>query len=134
MSRCFFMENKFLLGCATHSVHGHICFVYKLFTGSVKGIADIDTKKLLRCLIVRPQLENACRIWSLYKLKDNLLLETVTPSPGPQSLNYPRDISYRDRLRKLSLLQLEYRRKIQNLVLMYIKLEQIMLITFFVKP
>ncbi|KAK2554768.1 hypothetical protein P5673_023737 [Acropora cervicornis] len=52
--------------------------------GSVKGIADIDTKKLLRCLIVRPQLENACRIWSLYKLKDNLLLETVTPSPGPQ--------------------------------------------------
>ena len=56
------------------------------------------------------------------------------PRPIKFILNYPRDISYRDRLRKLSLLQLEYRRKIQDLVLKYIKLEQIMLITFSVKP
>ena len=35
------------------------------------------------------------------------------PRPIKFILNYPRDISYRDRLRKLSLLQLEYRTKIR---------------------
>ena len=34
-------------------------------------------------------------------------------------LNYPRDISYRDRLLKLSLLPLEYRREMKDLVLIY---------------
>ena len=34
-------------------------------------------------------------------------------------LNYPRDMSYRDRLVKLSLLPLEYRREIKDLVLIY---------------
>ena len=34
-------------------------------------------------------------------------------------LNYPRDMSYRDRLLKLSLLPLEYRREMKDLVLIY---------------
>ena len=84
-----------------------------------RDITDSDTKKLLYCSIVRPQLEYACELWSPYTAKDKLLLENVQRRATKFILNYPRDISYRDRLVKLSLLPLEYRREMKDLVLIY---------------
>ena len=84
-----------------------------------RDITDPDTKKLLYCSIVRPQLEYACELWSPYTSKDKLLLENVQRRATKFILNYPRDMSYRDRPVKLSLLPLEYRRKMKDLVLIY---------------
>ena len=49
--------------------------------------------------------------------KDKLLLENVQRRATKFILNYPRDMSYRDWLVKLSLLPLEYRREMKDLVL-----------------
>lgn len=68
-----------------------------------RDINDPDNKKLLYCSIVRPQLEYACELWSPYTLKDKLLLENVQRRATKFILNYARDLSYRDRLLKLSL-------------------------------
>ena len=84
-----------------------------------RDITDPDTKKVLYCSIVRPQLEYACELWSPYTSKDKLLLENVQRRATKFILNYPRDMSYRDRLVKLSLLPLEYRREMKNVVLIY---------------
>ena len=48
-----------------------------------------------------------------------LLLENVQRRATKFILNYPWNMSYRDRLLKLSLLPLEYRRDIKELVLIY---------------
>ena len=72
-----------------------------------RDINDPDIKKLLYYSIVRPQLEYACELWSPYTSKDNLLLENVRRRATKFILNYPRDMSYRDRLLKLSLLSPE---------------------------
>ena len=100
-----------------------------------RDINDPDIKKLLYCSIVRPQLEYACELWSPYTSKDKLLLETVQRRATKLILNYAREISYRDLLLKLSLLPLEYRREMKDMVL--ITLEQAILIwvtkTFSVK-
>ena len=73
----------------------------------------------LYCSGVRPQLEYACELWSPYTSKDKLLLENVQRKATKFILNYPKDMSYRDRLFKPSLLPLEYRREIEDLVLIY---------------
>ena len=52
-------------------------------------------------------------------VKDNLLVENVQRRATKFILNYPRDMSYRDRLVKLSLLPLEYRREVKDLELIY---------------
>ena len=82
-------------------------------------INDPDIKKLLYCSIVQPQLEYACELWSPYTSKDKLLPENVQCNATKFILNYARDISYRDRLLKRSLLPLEYRREMKDLVLIY---------------
>ena len=82
-------------------------------------ITDPDSKKLWYCSIVRPQLEYACELWSPYTSNDKLLLENVQRRATKFILNYPRDMSYRDRLVKLSLLPLECRREMKALVLIY---------------
>ena len=84
-----------------------------------RDITDPDTKKLLYCSIVRPQLEYACELWSPYTSKDKLLVVNVQRRATKFILNYPRDMSYRDRLVKLSLLPLEYRREVKDLELIY---------------
>ena len=84
-----------------------------------RDINDPDIKKLLFYSIVRPQLEYACELWSPYTSKDKLLLENVLRRATKFILNYPRDRSYRDRLLKLSLLSLECRREMKDLVLIY---------------
>ena len=68
---------------------------------------------------MRSQLEYACELWSPYTSKDKLLLENVQRRATKFILNYPRDMPYRDRLLKLSLLPLEYRREMKDLVLIY---------------
>ena len=84
-----------------------------------RDITDPDTKKLPYCSIVRPQLEYACELWSPYTSKDKLLVENVQRRVTKFILNYPRDMSNRDRLVKLSLLPLEYRREVKDLELIY---------------
>ena len=81
-----------------------------------REITDPDTKKLLYCLLVRLQLGYACELWSPYTSKDKLLLENVQRTATKFILNYPRDMSYRDR--KLSLLPLEYRREMKDLLVL----------------
>ena len=93
----------------TLGLNGRVC----------RDINDSDIKKLLYYSIVRPQLEYACGLWSPYTSKDKLLLENVQRRATKFILNYPRDMSYRDRLLKLSLLPLEYRREMKDLVLIF---------------
>ena len=68
-----------------------------------RDINDPDIEKILYYSIVRPQIEYACELWSSYTLKDKLLLENVQRRATKFILSYPRDMSYRDWLRKLSL-------------------------------
>lgn len=82
-----------------------------------RDINDPDIKKLLYCSIVWPQLEYACELWSPYTSKDKLLFKNVQCRATKCILNYPRDMSYRDWLFKLSLLPLEHSREMKDLVL-----------------
>ena len=47
------------------------------------------------------------------------MVENVQRRATKFILNYPRNMSYRDRLVKLSLLPLEYRREVKDLELIY---------------
>ena len=62
------------------------------------------------------KLEYAIELWSPYTCKDKLLLENIQRRATKFSLNYPKDMSYKDRLLKLNLLPLEYRRDLKDLV------------------
>ena len=84
-----------------------------------RDITDPDTKKLLYCSIVRPQLEYACELWSPYTSKDKLLVENIQRRATNFILKFPRDMSHRDHLVKLSLLPLERRREVKDLELIY---------------
>ena len=53
------------------------------------------------------------------QLFDHNYSENVRRRATKFILNYPRDMSYRDRLLKLSLLPPEYRREMKDLVLIY---------------
>ena len=66
-----------------------------------------------------PKLEFASEIWSPYTCKDKLLLESVKCRATKFILNYPKDISYKERLLKLDLLPLENRRDLKDLVLIF---------------
>ena len=54
-----------------------------------------------------------------YTSKDKLLLENAQRRATKFILNYPSNMSYRDRLLKLSLLPLEHRREMKDLVLIH---------------
>ena len=84
-----------------------------------RDISDTNTRKLFYCSIVRPKLEYACELWSPCTCKDKLLLENVQRRATKFILTYPKDMSYKDRLLKLNLLQLEYRRNFKDLVLIF---------------
>ena len=58
-------------------------------------------------------------LWSPFTCKDKLLLENVQRRARKFILNYPKDMSYKDRLLKLNLLPLEYRRDLKDLVLIF---------------
>ena len=84
-----------------------------------RDISDTNTRKLFYCSIVRPKLEYASELCSPYTCKDKLLLENVQRRATKFIFNYPKGMSYKDRLLKLDLLPLEYRRNLKDLVLIF---------------
>ena len=81
-----------------------------------RDISDTYTRKLLYCSTVRPKLENASELWFPSTCKDKI---NVQRRATTFLLNYPKDMSYKDRLLKLNLLPLEYRRDMKDLVLIF---------------
>ena len=85
-----------------------------------KDIVDQETRKLLYITLVRSQLEYASNLWSPYTIKERALIENVQRRATKFILNhYSRDISYKDRLLKLHLLPLEFRREISDFIFLY---------------
>ena len=66
-------------------------------------IANLDTKKLFYCALVRSRLEYCSSLWSPYTVKHRALIENVQRRATKFILNYPsREMSYVDRLRELN--------------------------------
>ena len=76
--------------------------------------ASVISLVLLYCSTVRTKLEYTSELWSPYTCKDKPLLENVQRRATKFILNYSKDMSYKDRLRKLNLLPLEYRRDLKD--------------------
>ena len=81
-----------------------------------RDLEDVNTKKLLYCAIVRPKLEYGSNLWSPYTIKYCSVVENVERRATKFILNYPRDMSYTERLVKINLLPLDLRREICDLL------------------
>jgi hypothetical protein len=81
-----------------------------------KDLKDPDTRKILYCSLVLPQLEYCSQLWSPIQVNQKLLLENVQRRATKFILNYPKDMTYKERLLKLKLLPLEYRSDISDLI------------------
>lgn len=81
-----------------------------------KDLKDVNTRKTLYCSLVLPQLGYCSQLWSPFQINLKLLLENVQRRATKFILNYPADMSYKQRLSKLNLLPLEYRRDMCDLV------------------
>ena len=85
-----------------------------------KDVVDQEIRKLLYITLVRSQLEYTSNLWSPYTIKERALIENVQRRATKLILNhYDRDISYKDRLLKLHLLPLEFRRETSDLIFLY---------------
>ena len=77
--------------------------------GTCKDITDIRTKKLLYITRVRSRLEYANVVWSAYTKRNITSFEQILGKEYPEH----------DRLSKLNLLPLQYRREIYDLVFFF---------------
>ena len=84
-----------------------------------KDLKDSDTRKTLYCSLVLPQLEYCSQLWSPIQVNQKLFLENVQRRATKSILNYPKNMTYKERLLKLKLLPLEYRRDISDLVFLH---------------
>ena len=84
-----------------------------------KNTHDVRVRKLLFCALVRPVLEYASNLWSPYTIKHKSLVENVQRRATKFILNYPKDLTYADRLMKVNILPLEFRRDISDLCLLF---------------
>lgn len=84
-----------------------------------KDIKDFHARKTLYCSLVRPQFQYASELWSPEQITYKRMLENVQCSATKFILDYPGQISYKDRLVQLNLLPLEYRRLWKDLVFFY---------------
>ena len=83
-------------------------------------MTDRVTKKLLYCSLVRPRLEYYSNVWSPYTIKHRRLIENVQRRATKFILNYPFPrLSYKERLISLDLMPLEFRRDLNNLLLLF---------------
>ena len=80
---------------------------------------DINTRKVLYLSIIRPELEYASNLESPYLIKYQLLIEIVWRRATRFILNYPKDMTYGERLVKLNVLPLEYQREIPELLFQF---------------
>ena len=85
----------------------------------LKDTSDLKVRKILYCTLVRPILEYACNLWSPYTAKHRKLIENVQRKATKFILNYPQDLNYADRLIKIKMLPLEFRRDISDLCLVF---------------
>jgi hypothetical protein len=69
-----------------------------------KDLKDPDTRKTLYCSLVLPQLEHCSQLWSPIQVNQKLLLENVQRRATKFNLNYPKDMTNKERLPKLKLL------------------------------
>ena len=88
-----------------------------------KDTRDVRVRKLLFCALVRPVLEYASNLWSPYTIMHKSLVENVQRRATKFILNYPKDLTYADRLMKVNILPLEFRRDISHLCY-FLNLEQ----------
>ena len=85
-----------------------------------RDVHDVRTRRLLYCSLVIPQLKYCSSLWSPYTVKHRALVEIVQRRTTKFILNFPPShVSYTDRLTKLNLLPLEYRRSIKDIILFY---------------
>ena len=84
-----------------------------------KEVENVKTRRTLYCALVRPKLEYASNVWSPYTVKHKLLIENVQRRATRFILNYPKGMCYKERLQKTSLLPLEFRREISDLILLF---------------
>jgi hypothetical protein len=84
-----------------------------------KDTHDQRVRKLLFCALVRPILEYASSLWSPYTIKHKRLVENVQRRATKFILDYPQDLTYADRLAKIKILPLEFRRDISDLCLLF---------------
>ena len=82
-----------------------------------RDINDCATRRLLYCSLVRPKLEYASNVWSPSTVKHRALIENIQRRANKFILNYPKNMSYQERLIKTNLLPLEFRREILDLQL-----------------
>ena len=85
----------------------------------VKGSSDPMVRLILYCTLVRPILEYASKLWSLYTVKHRQVIENLRRRATKFILNYPQNLKYVDRLRKINILPLEFRRNISDLCLVF---------------
>ena len=84
-----------------------------------KDVKNVQTRRSLYCALVRSKLEYASNVWSPYTIKLKLLVENVQRRATRYILNYPKDMCYKERLQKINLLPLEFRRGISDLILLF---------------
>ena len=77
-----------------------------------------EIKKLLYTTIVRPILEYGSQLWSPYIKKYVYSIESVQRCASRFILNYP-DLNYHQRLRRLNVLPLVYRREMLDITMFY---------------
>ena len=84
-----------------------------------KETRDPIFRKLLYCALVRLKLEYGSNLWSPYTSKHRALLENTQRRATKFMLNYPKNLTYKERLIELNLLPLEYRREISDLIFFF---------------
>jgi hypothetical protein len=99
------------------------CTLYNKTLGLIKrisrGITDFATRRSLYCTIVRPKLEYASNVWSpSATIIHRSLIENVQRRATKFILNYPKEMTYTERLITTNLLPLQFRREITDLMLL----------------
>ena len=90
-----------------------------LIKRTCKDVKNVQTRRTLYCALVRSKLEYASNVWSPYTIKHKLLIENVQRRATRFILNYLKDMCYKERLQKINLLSLEFRREISDLILLF---------------
>ena len=93
--------------------HRMLNFLYR----TCKEISDTQVKKTLYLSWVRSRLEYACQVWSPYTNRNIRALEQVQRKATRFIVG--KELSYNERLKKLELLPLVYRREILDLIFFY---------------
>ena len=85
----------------------------------MKNSNDPKVRKTVFCALVRPILEYASNLWLPYTVKHWQLIGNVQQRASKYILSYPQHLNYVDRLIKLNILPLKFRRDISDLCLLF---------------